>query len=170
MGPVKIIRFKLNMNDERKENTGETKFRELFPWIVVLVMLFAVPAVLVRFSMTDVPERSEIKVITVFQHAVDAIEGRFKLHAENDTNQARRLEPLPGDSTGWILTVNPMSRKAPGGGPAALPLADEKTGAIGIAGDANAVTITVPAYRGLDERQVILRASDFDQVNREDIN
>ena len=131
--------------------------RKNLPWILLLIALFAIPAVLVRITMQDVPQRSEIKVVTVFQKAADVIEGNFKRHRSFQAgNLAIRINPLPTNSFQWIQLINPTGRKAPGGGYAILEQADTTTGAIGLSGDSKSVTLTVPAYRTLEEQHVTI--------------
>ncbi len=113
--------------------------------IILLLVIFGVPAVLVPLSMKDVPRRSETKILTSFQMAVDMVRATM----ERQEDHSRRHLPLPDNSRKWIELVNPMGRKAPGGGLAFLPSPDSRTGAIGLSGSTTAVTITLPAYREL---------------------
>jgi hypothetical protein len=69
---------------------------------------------------------------------------------------SRRLMPLPDNSIAWIQLINPMGRKAPGGGFAILEQANKNTGAIGLTGTGSTVTITLPAYRTLEEHSTTL--------------
>ena len=115
--------------------------------IVLLLIIFGVPAVLVPSTMQNVPKRSETKAITTYQQAIDVVQGNFNKHRQ--TKGQRRLMPLPQDTVGWIQLINPNGRKAPGGGFAILPQANTETGAIGLAGSENKVIITLPAYRTL---------------------
>jgi hypothetical protein len=122
--------------------------------ILLLGLIFGVPAVLIPVTMNDVPKRSETKALTVYQDAVDLVHGYFNKH-ENYQGSGR-LMPLPQDSMSWIQLMNPMGRKAPSGGYAILTKADPKTGAIGVAGDDNAVTVTLPAYRTLSQENTTI--------------
>ncbi len=122
--------------------------------VVLLGVIFGVPAILIPVTMRDVPHRSETKAITTYQLAIDTVDGQFQNHSRNPGK--RRLIPLPEDSIAWIQLINPMGRKAPGGGYAILEEADANTGAIGLSGDDNSVTITLPAYRTLRQQQTIL--------------
>ena len=131
--------------------------RQNLPWILLLIALFAIPAVLVRITMQDVPQRSEIKVVSVFQKAADVIEGNFDRHRSFLAgNLTVRINPLPKNSFEWIQLINPIGRKAPGGGYAILEQADATTGAIGLSGDNESVTLTVPGYRTLKEQHVTI--------------
>jgi len=139
-----------------------SKFKELFPWMIVLFLIFAIPAIIVRIAMEDVPERSEIKVVTTFQSAVNLVEGTFKKHDEfrkaGGGLLQGQLEPVPDNAMSWIVRLNPMGRLAPGGGPAVLKVADPKTGAIGLEGDDKSVTISIPAYRTLKAHSTTIYA------------
>ena len=124
---------------------------------LAFVFLFGIPAVLVRVAMDDVPSRSETKVVTVFQNAVNTVEGSFKRHAQQMASKTRnRLTPLPTDSVAWINRINPTGRKAPGGGFAILLAPNDKTGAVGLVGNEHTVTITIPAYRSLTGHTVTI--------------
>jgi hypothetical protein len=140
----------------------EKKFTDnlvLLPWLLPLIALFVIPAVMVRVAMVDVPSRSETKVVTVFQNAVNVVEGSFRRHSQQETTASQsRLSPLPTDSVGWIKRINPTGRKAPGGGFAILKTPSNKTGAVGLVGNEHTVTISIPAYRSLSERQVTINA------------
>lgn len=123
--------------------------------LVLLAVIFGVPAVLVPMSMDDVPTRSQNRVIANFQAAVELVEVTYDKHRQESD---RRMMPIPGSGREWIESLNPMGRKAPGGGLAYLPQANPETGAIGIDGDAEAVTITMPAYRDLARRELVIKA------------
>jgi hypothetical protein len=125
--------------------------------LALLVLIFGTPAVLVPMVMNDVPDRSMTKVLTTHQEAVNIVERTYARH--RDPDHSGRLAPLPKDSRGWIELVNPMGRKAPGGGLAILPVADGKTGAVGLAGDQHRVVISVPEYRDLKSHHTTLVAS-----------
>lgn len=132
------------------------RFKMVAVTALVLVFLFGVPAVLVRVSMDDVPDRSMTKVVTVYQEAIETVEHAYARHREPDSSG--RLSPLPDNSRAWIELLNPFGRKAPGGGLAIKRDADYNTGAIGIHGDDESVTITMPAYRDLDGARTVITA------------
>lgn len=123
--------------------------------ITLLLIIFGVPAVLVPFVMTDVPNRSMTKVISQHAKTVTIVEDTFARQT-NPKMQHGRLSPLPDSTEAWIALVNPMNRKAPGGGAAVLPNASPTTGAIGLAGDSESVTIMLPAYRDLKELKLVI--------------
>jgi hypothetical protein len=114
---------------------------------VLLFVIFGVPAILVPAAMDNVPARSQARVLTWYQTAVDVAEQRFRDHL---SHSERRHAPLPADSREWVELINPMGRKAPGGGFAVLPDPDRRTGAIGISGNNESVTIILPAYGDLE--------------------
>jgi hypothetical protein len=122
--------------------------------IALLGVIFGVPAVLIPITMRDVPIRSETKTITTYQQAIDTVRANFAKHENNQGK--RRLMPLPNNSIAWIQLINPMGRKAPGGGFALLEQANKNTGAIGLTGTASTVTITLPGYRTLEEHSTTL--------------
>lgn len=122
----------------------------------MLIFLFGIPAVLVRVSMDDVPERSMTKVVTAYQEAIETVDHAFARHRQSD--RPGRVSPLPDNSRAWIELLNPFGRKAPGGGLAIKREADYNTGAIGIQGDDESVTITMPAYRELDGARTVITA------------
>ncbi len=122
--------------------------------IALLGVIFGVPAILIPVTMRDVPHRSETKAVTTYQLAIDTVDGQFQNHSRN--HGKRRLMSLPENSIAWIQLINPMGRKAPGGGYAILEEADTHTGAIGLNGNDISVTITLPAYRTLNQQQTIL--------------
>lgn len=122
--------------------------------IALLGVIFGVPAVLIPITMRDVPIRSETKTITTYQQAIDTVRANFSKHEMNQGK--RRLMPLPDNSIAWIQLINPMGRKAPGGGFAILEQANKNTGAIGLTGTGSTVTITLPAYRTLEEHSTTL--------------
>lgn len=126
--------------------------------VVLLLFIFGVPAVLVPATMTNVPERARVKVLTLHQQAVDIITTNFAHHNSPEMVPGR-LTPLPRNSMEWIKLINPAGRKAPGGGQAILLLADDETGAIGITGDAERVTVTLPAFAGLERQETIVTAA-----------
>ena len=137
------------------------KILEKSVWPIVLIALFAIPAVLVPITMDDVPKRSEIKVVSTFQKAADVIEGNFRRHKVHQQGGLEvRITPLPTNSFAWIQLINPMGRKAPGGGFAILEVADARTGAIGLYGDNQSVTLTIPGYRTLEEKSITLPIRD----------
>lgn len=150
------------VNNQPKKGRGPS------PWILALIALFAVPAIIVRIAMDDVPKRSEIKVITTFQSAVELVQGTFEKHASRGQGGGSfqgHLTPLPSTSTEWIIRLNPTGRRAPGGGPAVLIEADEMTGAIGLSGDDHQVLITVPAYRTLERHSITLYSQGSQSLN-----
>jgi hypothetical protein len=124
--------------------------------VALLGFIFGVPAVLVPTAMDDVPGRSMTRVISVHQEALNIAARTFEKHRRDD--HPGRLSPLPQNTGDWIRLINPLGRKAPGGGLAILPQADNTTGAIGIRGDSTQVVATVPAYRELQYREVVLLA------------
>jgi hypothetical protein len=126
----------------------------------LLFVIFGFPAVLVPVSMENVPERSRVKVLTVWQDASDTVSQRFRDQANPDQVDGR-VAPLPRDTQHWIYLLNPSGRKAPGGGPAILPTADASTGTIGLVGDQHRVTLTLPAYRGLVGATLVLPEAEF---------
>ncbi|MBD3646584.1 MAG: hypothetical protein HUJ31_03815 [Pseudomonadales bacterium] len=126
--------------------------------ILALGFLFGIPAVLVRVSMEDVPERSKIKVLTIYQDAINTVDDTFERRRQQ--GNPGRLKPLPENSRAWIELINPLGRKAPGGGPQLLPEADSNTGAIGLSGDQESVTITMPAYRDMAGDRTVISARD----------
>jgi hypothetical protein len=140
---------------DAQQTTGK-KYRFALGAVVLLAIIFGVPAILVPTVMNDVPERSQIKVITNFQEAASVIEQNFENH--RNPHPGRRLAPLPDDTNAWIELLNPMGRKAPGGGLAILPAPDASTGAIGLQGDAASVTLSIPAYLSLEPDVIIIRA------------
>ncbi len=115
--------------------------------VVLLTIIFGVPAVMVPMAMKDVPKRSETKTLTTYQEAINIVQRKFGRHEHNQGK--RRLMPLPDSSVAWIQLINPMGRKAPGGGFAILEKPNRETGAIGLTGSQEAVTIRLPAYRSL---------------------
>ncbi len=125
--------------------------------VVLLFVIFGVPAILVPTAMDNVPERSRFKVVTLYGTAIKTIEANFSRHADPDAAPGR-LEPLPTDSKGWVQLLNPMGRKAPGGGQAILMEADDETGAIGVEGDATSVRVTLPAFAGLERTVTVITA------------
>ncbi len=128
---------------------------------LLLCIIFGVPIWLIPTAMDNVPDRSQTRVLGVYQEAANVIERTFAKHYIRDSqlvNHPGRLGAMPADTRDWIELINPMGRKAPGGGPAILPVADNTTGAIGLAGDTTAVTLTIPAYRDLASRKVTLHA------------
>lgn len=124
--------------------------------VILLVFLFGIPAVLIRVSMDDVPDRSMTKVVTVYREAIETVDHAFARHRNPDSSG--RLSPLPDNSRAWIHLLNPFGRKAPGGGLAIKREADYGTGAIGIHGDEKSVTITMPAYRDLEGAETVITA------------
>ena len=123
--------------------------------VALLGLIFGVPAVLIPVTMNDVPERSETKLLTTYQRAIDVVKGNFEKHATN--HSGRRLLPLPEDSMAWIYLINPMGRQGPSGGFAIRVQADKEGGAIGVAGNNQSVTITLPAYRTLQEERTTIK-------------
>lgn len=123
---------------------------------LALGLLFGIPAVLVRVSMQDVPDRSMTKVVSVYEQAIRTVDATFAKHRNPDP--PGRLQPLPDNSHDWIELINPMGRKAAGGGLAILPKANPETGTIGLVGDAQSVTITMPAYRELKQDRTVITA------------
>ena len=122
--------------------------------VVLLVIIFGVPAVIVPMAMKDVPERSETKTLTTYQEAINIVQRSFDRHELN--HGKRRLMPLPENSAGWIRLINPMGRKAPGGGFAILEQPNRETGTIGLTGSRDAVTIRLPAYRSLTQQSTTI--------------
>ena len=123
--------------------------------LALLVLIFGVPAVLVPVTMSEVPERSKTKVFATYQDAIYVARQTFAKHRNPDG--PGRLMPIPEDTMGWIELINPMGRKAPGGGPAVWSEADPKTGTIGVSGDATIVVVKMPAYRDLEPETVTIR-------------
>ena len=123
----------------------------------LLFIIFGVPAVLVPFVMDDVPGRSMTRVRSVHQEAVNIVERTFAKHRTDD--HPGRLSPLPRNSTEWIQLINPLGRKAPGGGLSIGLDANDATGTIGLRGDASQVVITTPSYRELNKYVTILNAN-----------
>ncbi|MEX0941495.1 MAG: hypothetical protein WD002_03015 [Pseudomonadales bacterium] len=126
--------------------------------VVLLFLIFGVPAILVPATMSNVPERARVKVLTLHQHAVDIVSSNFAHHNNPDAVPGR-LAPLPRDSMEWIKLINPAGRKAPGGGHAILLEPNDETGAIGITGDAEGVTIILPAFGGLERQETRITAT-----------
>ena len=69
-------------------------------------------------------------------------------------------DATPATADAWIALYNPDGVLAPGGGAAYAEAADEDTGAIGVTGDADSVTLTRPEYEELDEQTVTINAAD----------
>lgn len=128
--------------------------------IALLLVMFAFPAILVPNAMDDVPERASLKVLTTYDAAINMANDVISRHRNPPTTG--RLAALPSDSREWIELLNPMGRKAAGGGPALLEVASDDTGAIGIAGDHLQVTITLPRYRGLQRSQTVIALTGDD--------
>ncbi len=128
---------------------------------VLLLVIFVFPAVLVPNAMDDVPERAMIKTLTNYESAVSIAQDVFARHRTPPT--AGRLTSLPYDTREWIELLNPMGRKAPGGGPAFLPAANPDTGAIGISGNETRMIVTLPAYRTLVATETIISMSEGDE-------
>lgn len=128
---------------------------------VLLLVIFAFPAFLVPNAMDDVPERAMIKAITNYQSAVNVAQDVFARHRTPPAGG--RLASLPVDTRAWIELLNPMGRKAPGGGLAFLPAANPDTGAIGISGNETRVIVTLPAYRALVATETIISMSEGDE-------
>lgn len=124
--------------------------------VVLLLVIFGVPAVLVPMSMNDVPDRSKIKVFATYQDAIFIVQQTFDKHADPD--RTGRLMPIPENTRTWVELINPMGRQAPGGGPAVLPRANTSTGAVGVVGDGSKVVITMPDYRGLKSESITIVA------------
>jgi len=126
--------------------------------VLLLIALFAIPAVIVRTSMENVPGRAQYKVLANYQEAIDIVTNNFARHSQTHIG---RLGKLPGDSISWIELINPMRRRAPGGGPAIKETADLQTGAIGIKGDSQMVLVSLPDYLDLkaDKRTIYLTLS-----------
>jgi hypothetical protein len=124
--------------------------------LLAFALLFGIPAILVRTSMQDVPERSRVKVMTVYEDAIDYVDSTYARH--RTSNHPGRLMAVPDNAHDWIEAINPMGRKAPGGGPALLLLPNGQTGAVGLSGDQTSVTITLPAYRHLKPVHTIITA------------
>ncbi len=124
--------------------------------VVLLLFVVGVPIVLVPTAMDDVPDRSKTKVMANYQEAANIVERTYAKHRDSD--RPGRLTPLPENSRAWIELINPMGRKAPGGGLSILTEPDAKTGAIGLVGDQNQVVITIPAYQDLEARSVTIKA------------
>ena len=153
--PSKPIPSEIPLTERQVQSEkGSRKILIRLGAIALLGVIFGVPAVLIPITMRDVPVRSETKSITTYQLAIDTVSANFSKHEKNQGN--RRLMPLPGNSIAWIQLINPMGRKAPGGGYAILEQANNNTGAIGLTGTSRAVTITLPAYRTLEERSTTL--------------
>ena len=125
--------------------------------VALLALIFGTPAVLIPVTMDDVPNRSKIKVFATYQDAIYIARQTFAKQRTPD--RPGRLMPVPEDTKAWIELINPMGRKAPGGGLAVLPVADPETGALGIKGDATIVVVTMPAYRDLTAEEVTVRAT-----------
>ncbi len=123
----------------------------------LLLIIFGVPAVLVPAVMNDVPDRSRTRVLSVHQEAANIIEATFKKHRTR--YHPGRVAPLPRTSADWIRLINPLGRKAPGGGPAILTEANDLTGAIGLEGDEFQVVLTVPHYRKLKAHKWAIHAT-----------
>jgi hypothetical protein len=128
------------------------------PWVTIgglllLLFIFAVPAVLIPSVMEDVPDRSMTKLFVVHQEAENIVDRTFAKHRTND--HPSRLMPLPEDARSWIELINPMVRKAPGGGPAILSEANSETGALGLKGNSDWGRLTIPAYRSLTQQETL---------------
>lgn len=100
-------------------------------WVTIggllLLFIFGMPAILVPAVMNDVPDRSRTKLFVVHQEAANIVDRTFAKHRTNE--HPGRLMPLPKDARSWIELINPMGRKAPGGGPTILPKANSENGA-----------------------------------------
>jgi len=153
VAPVADVERGESCGDNLPEDSDTKKSR----WLIVtgtaglLALIFGVPAVLVPFVMLDVPERSRMKVVTLHQQTISTVERDFEKYTDYLKGRSfGRVAELPVDSHGWIELINPMGRKAPGGGPALLPEPDSHTGAVGLSGDQHEVRISLPAYRSLE--------------------
>ena len=60
--------------------------------VVLLTIIFGVPAVMVPMAMKDVPKRSETKTLTTYQEAINIVQRKFDRHEHNQGK--RRLMPL----------------------------------------------------------------------------
>ncbi|MFT7687834.1 MAG: hypothetical protein ACI9FB_003192, partial [Candidatus Azotimanducaceae bacterium] len=87
----------------------------------------------------------------VTSHYEEAVRLARSTYVKGNTQVALGLtSTVPTDVSGWVAIFNPGGNLAPGGDAAYLSgAADAAKGAVGVAGNATAVTIIRPAYQDL---------------------
>lgn len=127
--------------------------------LMIVVAIIGILAAVALPAYQDYIKTANMTKVT--SHYEEAVRLARSTYVKGNTQTALGLtSTVPADASGWIAIFNPGGNLAPGGGPAYLGTADDALGAVGVAGDAAAITITRPAYQDLTTTsQTIVAAS-----------
>ncbi len=131
--------------------------------LIELMIVVAIIGILAAVALPAYQDYIKTANMTkVNSHYEEAVRLARSTYVKGNTQTALGLDStVPTDASAWIAIFNPGGNLAPGGGDAYLGAANDTTGAVGVVGNATAITISRPAYQDLTaDTSTIIAASE----------
>jgi type IV pilus assembly protein PilA len=126
--------------------------------LMIVVAIIGILAAVALPAYQDYIKTANMTKVT--SHYEEAVRLARSTYVKGNTQVALGLSStVPTDASGWISAFNPAGNLAPGGGAAYGAASNDTTGAVGVVGNATAITIVRPAYADLTSAQQIIIAA-----------
>ncbi len=126
--------------------------------LMIVVAIIGILAAVALPAYQDYIKTANMTKVT--SHYEEAVRLARSTYVKGNTQVALGLtSSVPTDASGWISAFNPGGNLAPGGGAAYGSASNDTTGAVGVVGNATAITIVRPAYADLTSAQQIIIAA-----------